>query len=873
MKPFTSVARPHRDILEGRFTLDVYAASLWQVIKKEAPPEYQDPDIFFKRTELTRGLRDLIARIQKRLEGKGGDPVLQLQTPFGGGKTHALIALYHKVREWGGKVVAIDGEALNPKEDLLWEVMEKQLTGKVQVLKGKTSPGTEKIVKLLKPHQPVLILMDEILEYTTKAAGIKVGDSTLAAQVFAFVQELTSAASTLEKAALVFSLPSSRPEHYDEKAEELFRMLQRIVGRRQRIFAPVEDDEVPAVVRKRLFSKIDEQEAKQIVDELVDYFEEQNILPEGVEKSTYRAKFLKSYPFLPEVIDVLYQRWGTYSGFKRTRGVLRLLALVVHSLRELKKPYISLADFDLANQEIRRELLSYAGSQFDGVISQDITDQGSAAKRVDKELGSEYVPYFLGTRASTAIFMYSFAGGAQKRGATINEVKRACAEPKAIPGSIVADVIDKLQALAFYLWEDDGRFCFTAQPNLNSLLAARKEAVKDSELKAAERELLSVCLGRKIFDVYIWPKNSKDVPDTPKLKLVVLDDPTKKDEILEYVGKTPRVRKNTLIFLIPVESERLAFEDLLRTKLALESIERDEKLSLTPEQKSDVRKRLTRIEEEVKDGIGGLYRKIWIPGRRKEGYDLGRPTYGMGRLLSQEIYDRLKDEDVLAVELHPQFIRSEYLKKSEFVETKNILDSLLNTPGKMLLYSEDVLRECIKKGVKEGLFGLGFLEDGTPIPKYFETEFTPSLAEDEIVINEKLCKPKKPEDELEKIEKEIEKAVTPEELESFRREILPKVPEKVKPKVLKKFEERKKELAGPRVGIIKGIELELEIPAGQLSHIVRMLTYLRERFSDISIGLSLKASNGQMTETEYTDKITETLHQISGINVKKERKI
>lgn len=136
MKPFSTIAIPHRDILEGRLTMDVFAANLWEVYKDRAHEDYRDSNIFFRKTYITEGLKNLLGIAEKRLKGEGGDPIIQLQTPFGGGKTHSLIALYHKAKEWKVNVVVIDGNAIDPKETTIWEEIESQLTGNVEKLKG-----------------------------------------------------------------------------------------------------------------------------------------------------------------------------------------------------------------------------------------------------------------------------------------------------------------------------------------------------------------------------------------------------------------------------------------------------------------------------------------------------------------------------------------------------------------------------------------------------------------------------------------------------------------------------------------------------------------------------------------------------------------
>src|SRR5947209_5849816 len=140
MKPFHTIAIPHRDILDGKLTMEVFAADLWETHTGRAPLEYKDANNFFKKTYLTQGLKNLLAIVEKRLKGAGGDPVVQIQTPFGGGKTHALIAMFHKAKEWNAQTVVIVGTAMSPQETL-WGTIERQLTGDNSQLSGTVSPG------------------------------------------------------------------------------------------------------------------------------------------------------------------------------------------------------------------------------------------------------------------------------------------------------------------------------------------------------------------------------------------------------------------------------------------------------------------------------------------------------------------------------------------------------------------------------------------------------------------------------------------------------------------------------------------------------------------------------------------------------------
>ncbi|MCD6220908.1 ATP-binding protein, partial [bacterium] len=699
MKPFHTITVPHKDILEGRLTMDIFAADLWEVFNKRGPDEYKDKDTFFAKTYLTDGLKNLLSCVERRLKQGAGDPVVQLQTPFGGGKTHALIAMFHKADEWGAKKAVIVGTALNPK-DTLWGILEKQLKGKIEEFSDNITPGKEAIKRFLSEYQPLLILMDEVLEYATKSAGVKVGASNLASQTIAFMQELTEVVSTLKNTCLVITLPSSIIEHYDQSAERLFQQLQKVAGRMEKIYTPVQEYEITKIIRRRLFAQVKENEAKQVVSKFIDYAEKEQILPSGIEVSEYRKRFLDSYPFLPEVIEVLYHRWGSFPTFQRTRGVLRLLSLVIYSLKDSNLPYISLADFDLSNQEIRQELLKHIGQEFNSIISADITDKTSGAKKVDSGLGDAYKGLNLGTRTSTTIFMYSFSGGVE-RGATIGEIKRT-ATVLDIPSSIVAESIENLRNKLFYLQTSQDKYFFSNQPNLNRILLTKTENIKDREVIDLEKEILKENVEGRFFKVFVWEENSANIPDSEDLKLLILnrEDKNLMKEILETKGKSPRVNKNTLIFLCPQETEKIQFINVLRRKLAYEAIEKDKTLKLSEEQRKEVAKEMKKLDESITELLYRCYRKIHLSVREGlKDIDLGIPTYGEEKPLDEQIYEKLRAEGEILEKIAPLVIKEKYLKDKDYVLTEKLYKSAFTTPGEPRVLNKKIWEEAISEGV------------------------------------------------------------------------------------------------------------------------------------------------------------------------------
>jgi len=845
MKPFHTIAVPHKDILEGRVTMDVFAADLWAVFQDRGPDDYKDPDLFFRRTFLTKGLKNLFGVLEKRIRGEGGDAVIQLKTPFGGGKTHAMIGIYHRANKWKAKRIVIVGTELNPQKYTIWGLIEEQLTGYIKKFTANISPGKEDLRKLLEENQPILILMDEILEYVTKAAGIKVGDTSLASQTIAFMQELTEVVSTLEKTCLIITLPTSIIEHYDESAELLFQRLQKVTGRVEKIYTPVDDDEISSVVRKRLFSELNENEIKDVVLEVIDYFKKENILPLGVEPSEYKNKFIMSFPFLPDVIECFYYRWGSFPTFQRTRGVLRLLSLVIYDLKDTNIGYISLANFKLDNHELRTELLKHIGNEFNSVIAADITGKNSGSKIIDKSLGESYRGIQLGTRSSTIIFLNSFSGGPEK-GVTIGDIKRS-ATTISISSSIVLEAIDKLKEKLFYLQYRADKYFFTNQPNLNKILLNKMENIDERDVINVEKEgILALSKSRKL-KTYVWPSQSSEIPEDSQLKLIIL---RRKEEdlikqIIETKGSTPRVYRNVLFFLIPVDIKIQSLKTSIKRKLAYEQLEKDETLKLTETQKKDVKNSIKKENRNIPYKIKEVYRTILIPAKDEiRSLDLGIPTFGDKTNISEQVFSKLKSEGIIIENIAPIVLKEKYLKEKQYVRVNQIYDTPLKTLGETILISKPSLEKSIKEGVKKGLFGFGTLEgNGIQVLSWKNTP-TIKFEDYEILIEASICGK-----EAGIKEPEIQGVIKPP-----RPEIEPE-----------KEEEAKIEPTQESVTKLKPItKLDLRsfiIPKGKVRDILRLINYLQTKFEIVEI--KIKAKDGEMTKEEFEDKIKEGLKQLN----------
>lgn len=840
MKAFHTIAIPHKDILQGNLTLDVFAADLHEVSLNRGPDEYKDPEIFFQKTYLTDGLKNLLTIVEKRISGKGGDPVIHLQTPFGGGKTHSLIALYHKAKEWNAKTVVIVGEKIEAT-DTLWGLIEKQLTGKNERFKDQIAPGGESIKELIQAHQPVIILMDEVLQYVTRAAAVKVGASNLAAQTIAFMQAFTESISGIPKAALLLSLPSSVPEHYDENAEQLFSKLQKVVGRVEKIHTPVEESEITKIIRRRLFASVDETNAKKIVNNYVEYLERENLLPSGILASEYRDLFLTSYPFIPEVVDVLYKRWGTFPQFQRTRGVLRLLAQVIASVKTSNKAYLTLADFNLANQEIRQDLIKHIESTFNGVIASDITDKNSGAVKVDNELGSAYQGLSLGSRTATTIFMYSHSGGTVN-GATVSEIKRSATTIENV-SALIDSAFDKLEKELFFLQKFGDRYFFSNQPNLNKILITHMENIKSQDLEELEKSLLLEKIKSNALKVYLWEEKSANISDDDNLKLIILKKENKEllHELIKKKGQSPRTKSNTVFCLFPTELDKGSFTNLLRKKIAYELVQKAPNLNLSNDQKKEIKKELEKLESSLFEALRKYYRMIAIPNKDSfKELDLGIPTYGDNKSLVDEIYDKLISEGEILEKVAPIVLKTKYLGNNDFVSTAAIYQSTLSTPGEFRIANKSVLESSIVQGVQIGMFGLGELTDNKPICNFFKQSSTVYLNTTEIIIKENICAEQKKPFVVETPITQTTDVPTTVQIDSPTNQFTPQ-------------------------DFIQSLHIKITLPKGKVSSLMGILTYLQTKYDTLE--LEIKTSNGKMTKQEYEDKIEEAIRQI-GINIK-----
>jgi hypothetical protein len=654
LSPWRDVISPHPDVASGRFQQAEFAADLYQVSNGLADEEYLDPEKFFRRTYLTVGLKQLLVGAAERLSGAGGDPVIDLQTNFGGGKTHSMIALYHlasgtPVNKLSGIDALLDKHSLTlPKQisravvighylspsipskkpdgteiSTIWGEIAWQLAGKKgyalvsQADKEGTSPG-DNLIDVFRLAGPSIVLIDEWVAYARglpardREAKVIGGDFDTQ---FTFAQLLTEAAAAVDNVVVLVSIPASDIEVGGEKGKEALVRLTNVVRRKSKPWKPADDDESFEIVRRRLFEPMTaEQERKRdgVIRSFMDYYREKSTeFPSHVSLVEYEQRMRSSYPIHPELFDRLYQDWSTLDRFQRTRGVLRLMSNVISQLwqRDDKNLLIMPGTVPLDQSTVSSELSRYLDDGWDPIIRSDIDGANSLSLRLDQE-NKNLGRYSATRRVARAVFMATAPGGVDSNGVDLKTITLGVSQPGESPGTF-SDALRRLSNDATYLYVDGARYWFSARPNIIRTAAgmASSNFTKDDADAEVRRRLQSLKPLGPFKGIHAFPDGPGDVADEDDgVRLVVLpmtahhaageqDTPAiiAATNILSQRNAGPRLNRNLLVFLAAHETRIDELRQGVFTYLAWQSIrEKSESLNLTP---NDVRLAESKIKE------------------------------------------------------------------------------------------------------------------------------------------------------------------------------------------------------------------------------------------------------------------------------------
>jgi predicted AAA+ superfamily ATPase len=675
-----NVIEPHPDVAHGRYKNAEFAADLAQVARGEGAYEYRDPVEFFSRTYVTEGMKGLLVQALRRVGGLDGEPVIQLKTAFGGGKTHSMLALYHMLRGRAPskkipnikavldaseiatppicRVAVLVGTALDPSKakrptdmpgitiNTLWGEMAYQLAKDAGVPKlydmikesdkKGVSPGSETIKNLFDACGPCVILIDELVAYAKKlwkVDGLPAGSFD---NLISFIQEITEAARASQNSLVVASIPESNIEIGEEGSggQQALAAIEHTFGRMEAIWKPVAANEGFEIVRRRLFLDCKDESARDSVCQAFSQMYQENPadFPTNAKEVDYFQRMRSCYPIHPEIFDRLYEDWATIERFQKTRGVLRLMAAVVHNLwmNQDGGLFIMPGSISLDVSNIRDELTRHVGENWNAIVDHEVDGKTSIPYQKDQEI-TRFGKLMAARRVARTIMLGSAPSTRSDsiRGLETSRIRIGAVQP----GENIAtfnDALNTLQSSLTYLYSNpsNDRFWYDTRPTLRKTVEDRASQRSEEEVEMEiERRLKAIRKDRPFGRVHVCPDSSMDVSDEQDVGLVILKyrqtykSNTPKDNaiqaaenILNTRGTSPRIYRNMLAFIAPDQNMMSALREEVKRFLAWKSIKEDSvDLNLDAAQNRETESSLNRSNQIVDARILETYCHLLVP--------------------------------------------------------------------------------------------------------------------------------------------------------------------------------------------------------------------------------------------------------------------
>jgi hypothetical protein len=801
LKPWYKVVTPREDLREGK-PLDAseFAIHLDQVRDGRAPAVYQDPERFLERTFLTKGLTGVAAEVLRRLSGEKTETsaVFNMTTQFGGGKTHSLTLLYHlasngpKAKGWQGvprllqvaalntvpsaRVAVFVGTEFDPiagrggsdgttTRKTPWGEIAFQIGGEgaLAVLaeheKQGIAPGGDVIRAFLPKDQPVLILMDELMNFVSRSRK-----SGMAAQLYSFLHNLSEEARGRDNMVLAVSIPASELEMSadDQSDYERFKKLLDRVGKAVIMSAESETSEI---IRRRLFEWEDNavtsdgrvllnRDAIASCNEFGDWVKDhRQQVPEQFPFDSARETFATTYPFHPSVHSVFERKWQGLPRFQQTRGILRLLALwVSHAYQDGFKgghrdPLIGLGTAPLDDPQFRAAMFEQLGEhRLEAAVTTDICGKkDSHAVRLDNEAVEAIRKARLHRKVATTIFFES-NGGMTRAETTIPEIRMAVAEPDIDIGH-VETVLEALTDACYYLTVERNRYHFSFKENLNKRYADRRANIAETAIMDCVRsEVRKVFAASNGIEPVFYPEKSGQVPDKPILTLVVLapeqgmeDDKRTKSLIEDMIrehGAAARTYKSGLVFVVANASGPLS-EDARRA-LAWEEIQKElPGISVDKTQIAQLEDNIKKSRRDLKENVWRSYNTVALLGKNNEVrfIDLGNVHSSAASTLIQFIVNELVHVDEIQSGISPNLLVRNWPPAFKEWSTKAVRDAFYASPLFPRLLNPDSIKDTIARGVSNGqLAYVGKTAGG----KYHPFSFERTISTADLEISEEM---------------------------------------------------------------------------------------------------------------------------------------
>ena len=642
------------DVRQGTLELAEFAADLYAVRMGDAPNVYQVSNLFFDRTFPTYNLKTLARNVLRRLAGQGGNPVITVQVAYGGGKTHALIALLHlaergselqthpTVQEFMGfsgldglpqarvallpfdkfdvkhglSVVSPDGEKRQIKTP--WGALAYQLAGDEGLARvaeheaDYINPAEQTLVDLLKVPQTedlsTLILLDEALMYTRAAVN---DDPNRFGILQDFFQALTQAVEKVNTAAIVASLVTSDIIADDPTGVRVLNMLEGVFRRLEETFEPVSREDISELLRRRLFESVDpEKKCRAIVDSIIAARQRLSMRGAHTDQDAYEG-LVKSYPFHPDLIEVFYQKWTQLDKFQGTRGMFRTFALLLREAAgkdtaAFVGPSTLLAT-DIRLSDVLQELIKACdeGTQWTPILTGELDRARNIQKNLPLLKSQEIEAAVLST------FLHSQPIG-QK--AELADLYLMLAHADIDPISVEKGLSEWREA-SWFLKENESSWALGMTPNLTNMHVRSMARLTKAQINEdLVKRIRDATLGRNIDDVAVHtlPQSPTDIPNNPELHFVVagpewtaVPGEHVSDSLAAFLNRT---YPNTVIVLAPENSRLIGLRQRIRRILGWQNIESGDDMGLLTEpQKALLLQRKQADETGILESVTSVY--------------------------------------------------------------------------------------------------------------------------------------------------------------------------------------------------------------------------------------------------------------------------
>lgn len=676
-----TICEPRPDVLQGALRESDFAADLSQVLKGDAPDEYKLPAQFFANTYPTKGLKSILKLVASRVLGRPEQvgAIFRLDTQFGGGKTHALIALAHAMHGKGGvaeanefldaalwptapvRIAAFDGENADPANgrklsDTIrayspWGELAYALAGETGYRlieasdKEGIAPGADTMRELL-GQEPALILLDELAPYLRKVSGRDV--QRAGEQLLGFMTSLMKAVESTPNVALVFTLAVGRDgkatDAYSRETQDIatfFAEAESVSARKATVIDPTEDDETVKVVCRRLFSRIDHAKAEQVVMAYKALWDaNRDHLPTPPAQDRRVDEFKAGYPLHPELIKLLTQKTGTLGNFQRVRGMLRLLARTVARLWQTKPAdayAIHTHHIDLGFEPIRLELITRLKQDiYVPAIKAEIAAVDQTPALAEQLDGGPFkgLPTY-GSYVARCAFMHTLAFNEALRGLNAEELRYAILGPDT-DIAFVDDARKRFVADSAYLDDKPGApLRFLAEANLTQIIRREETNIDRDEARTRLNAYIRDLFAGPTLNLIPFASGPHDVPDddgSGRPYLVMLGyeavqlvgesirlDPLVEKTFLHKGGSGDwRHNRNNLVFLVADAAGVPNMKSKMLRHLALDSLRVPGKLKdLADYQVAKLQEEFEVSKQRLALAVQQCYRHIFYPSRNR----------------------------------------------------------------------------------------------------------------------------------------------------------------------------------------------------------------------------------------------------------------